>query len=335
LLDGRLGVCVVGAGERGTQHARAWESLGNVRLVAVADIDRGRAERLAEELNFDFWSTDFRSAVSQPGVDIVSICTPAYFHPEVAVFSAEKSRHILCEKPIALTLEAADVIIEAARENDVKLSIGFQRRYTKYAETLAEVIQKGEIGRPVMFRLESAVEIRPKRAMHDRRRGNAGPVVDGCCHYFDLWRMIFNSEPTRVTARGFTFAEGRKELEGIEELAPDTVALIVEHASGDLGVITVSWGLPPGVKGRRGSDILGPEGVILLNRELRVIKEGGVERRIGPFVEDALREEVRSFAQSVLTDTEPKVTGEDGRVALRVSLAALESIETGETVELR
>jgi len=334
-LNQRLGVCVVGAGERGTQHAHAWSKIGSVDLISVADVNPLRARRLAKDLKFKFWSTDFESAILREGVNVVSICTPAFYHPEIAIFAASHGKHILCEKPIALTIEDAERMIHTARTNKVKLCIGFQRRYSRYFEVLADLISDGEIGRPVMYRLESAVEIRPKKAMHDMKRGNAGPIVDGCCHFFDLWRLIFHSEPKEVIAKGFVFARDREELQDIEELAPDTAAIIVEFVSGDLGVITISWGLPPGVRGRSGSDVLGPEGVILLEKEsMTIIKEGGNVRRVGPFVEDALLNEVQDFIDCVLTGREPKATGEDGLVALKVSLAALESMFSGKPVKV-
>ncbi len=326
---------MVGAGARGTTHARVWKMIDNARLVAVADIDEERAKEAAKKFDFDVWSTDFRKVVSRPDVNVVSVCTPAFYHPEVTVFAAQRGKHILCEKPIALTLDDADRMIEAADAHSVILTIGFQRRYTRYASTLARLIQRGEIGRPVMYRIMSAVEIRPKRAMHDMKRGNGGPIVDSCCHWFDLWRMVFNAEPTRVTARGLTLAKGREELKHIQELAPDTAALIVEYDSGDIGVITVSWGLPPGVAGQRGQDILGSGGVMFPGRdEITVVKEGGREKKIGGLMEDAAKKQIHHFVRTVAEEDEPKVTGEDGKIALRVSLAALESMETGKPVTL-
>ncbi len=171
--------------------------------------------------------------------------------------------------------------------------------------------------------------------MHDMRRGNGGPVVDICCHFFDLLRVILNAEPVWVTARGFTFAKGRKELREIEEVAPDTAAIIVEYSSRDLGVMTITWGLPPGAQGGNMEDILGPEGAIVLTSDkAKVIKEGGETREIGSPAENEKAKDIRDFARAILEDVEPDVTGEDGRIALQVSLAALESIKSGEPVSL-
>ena len=113
-----MGICVVGAGAMGTRHARLWKTVENVRLVAVADTNGERAEKLAKELDFDRWSTDFRSVVPRRDVDIVSVCTPAFHHPDVTVFAAGRGKHVLCEKPISLTIEDADRISKQPRPTE-------------------------------------------------------------------------------------------------------------------------------------------------------------------------------------------------------------------------
>jgi len=329
-----LGIAVIGAGDMGTSHTIGWSTLENARLVAVADLIEERARGLKEKYGFETWTRDYREAIDRGDVGVVSVCTPACYHPEVTVFAAERGKHVLCEKPIALTLEAADEMIEACKRNRVFLEIGFQRRYMESSMRLAELLQGGAIGRPVMFTDHSGAEIRPKRAMHDMREGNGGPIIDTCCHIFDLWRLIFDAEPIRVTARGFTFAKGRPELSHIRKLAPDTGALIVEHSSGDLGVMTITWGLPPGLNIRSYTDILGPKGVIFPGFNQILIRREGEEEKIDLVPMDAKAAQVHYFAKVVSGEAELKVKGENGRIALRVSLAALKSMEKGEPVKI-
>jgi predicted dehydrogenase len=322
----------------GTQHTNGWRTVKGARLIAVADLDEGRAKRLAEEYGFARWATDYHEVVALDEVDVVSVCTPAFYHPEITVYAAQHGKHVLCEKPIALTLEEADRMINTTRSCGVKLGIGFQLRFAKATQQLKGLFHRGEIGRPVMWRQNASAPIRTvvgKPAMHDLKRGNGGPTVDICCHTFDLWRVVLRAEPVRVTARGFTFARGREELKDVEELAPDTIAILVEHSSGDMGVITITWGLPPGAQGGSMVDILGSKGAIILaNKGLRVIREGGEERRIPCPSGDEKAEEIRYFAQRIIEGGEPEATGMDGKIALTVSLAALESMERGESVPL-
>lgn len=335
-----LGVAVVGAGMMGHHHAQAWASAAGTRVVAVADSDRERAQALATHLGLPAWFTDYRQAVDRAEVDIVSVCVPAYYHPEISIFAAEHGKHVLCEKPIALTIERARAMIEAAKRNDVRLGIGFQLRHLQSTRQLLELLHEGSIGRPVMWLYSFAAPIRPKLAMHDMLTGNGGPVVDFCPHRFDLWSLAFASEATLVQAQGLTLAQGRPELAGIKQVAPDTAAISVRFASGDIGALSITWGLPPGVSGGSLAEIWGSKGLIQADLDsLRLITEGGRETAFGPYGQDAmtdgLRLQAQSFIQAVLTGTEPVATGEHGLAALRISLAALQAMQTGTGVDPR
>jgi len=330
-----LGVTVIGAGEMGSQHTYGWSALENVELVAVVDPIKERAIKLKREYGFKAWMQDYREAINRDDVDVVSVCTPAYFHPEITIYAAERGKHVLCEKPIALTLKDADEMIRTCKKNEVFLEIGFQRRYMERYMKLETLLREETIGRPTMYVRSSAAEIRPKRAMHDLKRGNGGPIIDACCHFFDIWRVLFSSEPVWVMARGFTFAEGHPKLVHIEELAPDTGTLNVEYKSKDLGVIIVSWGLPRGVRISGSEYILGAKGAIILaSKQIILKKEDGKEEKISFIPANAKVRQVHHFARVLMGEAKPRVTGEDGRVALQVSLAALKSMKKKKPVTI-
>lgn len=338
MAGNEIGVCVVGAGTMGTQHAAGWQTVDGARIAAVVDLDEKRARTLAESSGADRWLTDYRKALTADDIDAVSVCTPAGVHPEVTVFAAEHGKHVLSEKPIALTLAEADRMIDTTRDCGVKLGIGFQLRFSAATAELASLIQGGKLGRPVMWRRNVSAPIRTvvgKPAMHDLAHGNGGPVVDFCPHTFDRWRKLFQAEAVSVVARGFTAAEERPELAEIERLAPDTAAILVEFSSGDLGVFTISWGLPPGASGGSMEDVLGPRGGVTVGgKELKLVTEGGQERVIPCPGAEEKAQEIRRFVQAVCQDGEPEATGADGRAALAISLAALESMERKEKVTL-
>ena len=325
-MAGRFGVAVIGAGDMGAQHSRGWSTFKDARLVAVADPILERAKNLKRLYGFEVCVRDYREAIDRDSVDVVSVCTPAYYHPEITIYAAERGKHILCEKPIALNLRDADEMIKACRENGVHLEIGFQRRYMEGYIKIKSLLEDGALGRPNVYFRSIAGDIRRKRAMHDMRRGNGGPIIDTCCHFFDIWRVLSSSEPTQVYARGFTFAEGRPELSQIEELAPDTASINVEYESGDLGVILVSWGLPPGIRLPGSEYVLGPNGAAAILNDRLIVKLEGEEMVFPINPADAKIRQIHHFARVVLGEAEPKSTGEDGKVALMVSLAALESM---------
>jgi predicted dehydrogenase len=200
------------------------------------------------------------------------------------------------------------------------------------------LVQDGAIGRPVVHLQGNAAEVRPKIAMHDKH-GNGGPLVDGWCHFVDIMRIVFGADPVRVYARGFIFAKGHPSLESIRDLAIDTASATVDFGSGDLMATTWSWGMPKGVRvPLLGETLLGPEGAIRMGqRAITLIGEGGEETAVAcervpsPDATAALARDLTQWARG---NGQSDVTGEEALIALKTSLAALQSIETGQPVDI-
>ena len=334
-----LRVCVVGCGMMGTIHAQRWNALPDARVVAVVDIKPDSAERLAAACGLDRWYGDYRGAVARDDVDVVSVCIPTHLHSEVTVFAAEHGKHVLSEKPMALTLAGADAMIAAAERNRVKLGIGFMRPYSPVQEQVRAWLAAGNLGRPLAYHSLDARELRPKREMHDAH-ANGGPVIDMGVHLFDGWARLFDAEPVEVFAMGHKLADGRPEIAHIREVAVDTATVVVRYASGDTGTFVCSWGLPPGVVPPGGPDIVfGPRGALHLiysmtHQEARWLKEGGAWETIATCDEDMYQREIASFARCIIEDRPPAAGGAEGRAALRVALAAVESIRSRKSIRL-
>ncbi len=329
-----LGICVLGAGDMGNAHLAAWNTIQNVKLVAVADIDEERAMAAQERHSVSSRHADIHAAIAEDGVDLVSVCLPTYLHREASEGAMRAGRSVLCEKPIAMTVADAEAMIRCRDETGATLGIGFCKRHLPQLAKLRELVQEGAIGRPVMYRMVAGTEIRFKPWIMDRRMGG-GPIIDMCCHYFDQWRWIFDAEPVRVMAMGMTFAQGAEELPGIE-VETDTATMLVEHESGDVGVISLSWGLPRGVGASGGEQVLGAGGVIVLQgmKALKLTRKGGEEETLGEFEGDLQPRQEAAFADAVRNGTAPLTGAEDGLIALKVSLAALESARAGKVVEV-
>jgi len=333
-----LRVCIVGTGNISRRHVEGWKAIPNAKLSVACDIDADVARNYAAEHGFESWCTDYRDALSRDDVDVVSICTPASVHADVAVFAAEQGKHVLCEKPMALTLEDCDRMINAAEKHGTKLQIGQMERFSKQTARLRELLSSGAIGRPVMA-IFCGTGFNPLPVFHDKH-GNGGPIIDGCIHNFDTWRVVFESDPVRVTGRGFVYGKYREELKSVKELAYDTVSAIVEYASGDVCNLLITNSLPPAVVEKhrlRVQEYIGPMGKIIggVRGPLKLVRADGTEEDFPrDDSQNFFNEEIRLFAEAVLTDGEVPVTGEDGKMALKVALGILQSVETGETVKL-
>ena len=342
------GVGVVGAGAMGKSHLKNFSRLPGFGIRAVADVNAEAAAEQAAAFGATFHTTDYREVVTRPDIDVVVVAVPAAFHADIAVMAAENGKHVFCEKPLALTVAAGERMIRAAKEADVKLALGFQLRFHKGVQILRERFRNGVLGRPVFYTAHAGLEVRPKLAMHDDAL-NRGPLVDVMCHTVDLWRGLFESDPVCVYARAAIFAEGKPRVAGVQKLAVDTAVVVVEFASGDVGTFHVSWGLPEGTRSLGGQFIHAPNGHVQLagwtkitftlnGREPEVIEDitcdAGFDnaKHFAAAVTDAAAERARRMQEPLPLDSVS--TGEDGLMALKVSLAALESAATGRLVSI-
>jgi predicted dehydrogenase len=328
-----FGVAIIGCGDMGGVHASAWADRPDSKVLAVFDpLERRRLE-LAQKTGAAACGSA-EEAIACDGVNVVSVCTPVCLHADMALLAAAHGRHVLCEKPIALRLHEADSMIAAAEQNGVLLAVSYQYRGIPRYRKCRELFQAGEFGGPLFARFVDVREVRPKVAMH-RRSMNGGPVIDMAGHYFDLMRFITGEEPEAVSARGHVFGAGKQRLEGLDDLAVDAAEIVVHMSGGHVLSVFVNWGMPEGFPGLGYELIAGPamavqpegDGLAAIYSERRVVHDlPAVSWGPGVRIDD--------LVSAVRTGGPLKVSGADGRRALEVSLAALQSIDTARTVPL-
>ncbi len=330
----QLNVCVIGAGALGTRHAECWQKVPDVEVVAVCDANEERAVAAGEKFGVSGVYFDHEAAFAHPGIDVVSVAVPQCAHRTVSEAAMRRGYHVICEKPLATTLADGEAMLTAAEECGVKFALGFCKRFSPQVRKTRELVQTGAIGRPVMYRHTSGIEVRPKGWIMDKEQ-SGGPIVDIGCHYFDQWRLIFDSEPVRVMAMGLTLST-ESPLMANYDPEIDTTTVLVEFESGDLGMLSLSWGLPEKVSTGRLEDLLGPKGIINVEGadKLTVVTEGGEQVSYDNLGADMVAEEIASFARSIREDKPVFAGGKEGLIALRVSLAALRSIATGKAITL-
>lgn len=334
----KFGVTIIGAGHMGRIHADGWRLVEDARIVSVVDMNAALAHEMAAQHGARVVA-DVAEAIADPAVNVVSICTPTFLHPQLALLAAQHGKHVLCEKPIALRLADARAMLDAARAANVQFSVGLMRRHTAILPTLRTWMRAGNLGSPRMAHTVNVMPLRPKRAMHDAN-ANGGPLIDMIVHFVDVWSMLFDAAPVALQAQGMTLAAGRPEIEHIAEKAVDTAAVLVRFSSGDVGNIFVSWGCPPDAKVFQHQEtILGPCGRL----DLRFAAEeqfadfhaaDGSTTRIAESTESMYRREVADFAAAIRNEAFDYDSAEAAITALKVSLGALQSIRTGQMVDI-
>ncbi len=236
----KIGIGVIGCGAIAVEaHLPNYAADGRARLVAVADVDRARAEEAAARFGVPHIYEDYRELLARGDIEAVSICTPNDVHAEQAIAAAQAGKHILCEKPMAISLEQAEAMIAAASAAGVQLMVGFTHRFYSFNERAAALIAEGAIGKPYTVRVRFAhrgpYESWSARSdwFFDRRRAGGGAVLDMGIHALDLTRFLLGEEIESIWASIATLAHP------IE--AEDAAVLCLQLTGGALGYIETGW----------------------------------------------------------------------------------------------
>ncbi len=335
----KIGVCVIGSGRAGMIHARNFaRGIDGARLVAMADPVQEAVDTACRELELKTGYLDYRDALEDDAVDAVVVVTPTVYHKEIVLAAADAGKHILCEKPMAMNVEECDAMIEAAGRNKVKLQIAFMRRFDRSFLQAKERIDSGEIGKVVLVKSLTHGPSVPQSWMYDIRKSN-GPLAEVNSHDIDTVRWFTGSEISEVyaLAGNYRCPEVREEFPDFY----DNVVMNCRFENGMQGVIdgavSVIYGYDARVEvlGTRGIMFIGhldDTSVVVCNDQQSLVRPG-VKSWRNLFI-DAYAREDQGFMECILEDSEPKVTGHDGKMAVKVVNAGNTSIIKKEPVTL-
>jgi myo-inositol 2-dehydrogenase/D-chiro-inositol 1-dehydrogenase len=330
-----ISVGIIGTGRIGRLHAEnLMYRIPAARLLAVSDIFVQAAEAVAEELGVPAAHQDHRRILNDEDIDAVLICSSTDTHARLIEEAARAGKHIFCEKPIALDLEAIDGALEAVDRAGVKLQIGFNRRFDPTFSRVREVVASGGIGEPHILRITSRDPAPPPI---EYVKVSGGIYLDMTIHDFDMARFLMASEVESIYAAG-----GVRVDPAIGEAGDiDTTIITLHFANGALGVIDNSRQAVYGYDQR--VEVFGSNGCVTADNNYpnaATISDARQVHRDLPlnfFVErytESYVAEVAAFVQCVLDDTPPPVTGLDGRIPVLMGYAAKKSYEEKRPVKL-
>jgi UDP-N-acetyl-2-amino-2-deoxyglucuronate dehydrogenase len=340
------GFGIVGTGVIAAWHADAIAMLPGARLVAVTDVAADAAAAFAATHGC-VAEPDLGTLLARRDVEVVCVCVPSGLHAEVGARAARAGKHLVVEKPIDVSLDAADRLIEAARTAGVALTVISQHRFDPGLVELKRLLDEDALGRLVLG--EASTKWYRSQAYYDSAawRGtyamDGGSLMNQGIHYVDLLRWCMGP-PVEVTAVCSTQAH---QIE-----AEDTSLAIVRFGSGAVGTILSSTAASPGFPQRL--EITGTEGTVTVEDGLIVRRALGTDRDPAPQVapeppdgdhsaagSDPAALDVASHAAQIAdllaaadAGREPAVTGESGREALEIVCAVYESSRTGRPVTL-
>jgi predicted dehydrogenase len=303
--------------------------------VAVADSDVGRAAQVASELEIEHSYDTVEALVEQDDIQAVVIASPSKYHARGIQVAAEAGKDVFCEKPLALTLEEADVALNAVAKTRVRLQIGFMRRYDPAYAKARNRIEAGEIGDPVIFKSVGR-DKEPPPPSFLQSNVNGTLFSDAAIHDFDLVRWLMGDEVVAVHC--FAGLLACPELAECNDI--DACLVNLRLARGGIGNVEAFRKATYGYDIR--TEILGTKGALhvgyLQHTAESVLTGDGilhdvVDHWLARFA-DAYLKEMRSFVDAIVTDKSVCPGGDDGRRALAVALAAEQSFRESRPVVL-
>jgi predicted dehydrogenase len=260
VADGTLGVAIHGAGWVAHAHAASWLKNPHVEIVSVSDIDPSRATRFVEEFGLHCPArTDYEQVLRDARVDVVDITGPNHVHAEQGIAAAQAGKHILVEKPQALTMAENRALRDAVRQAGVKSLAGFVLRWNPAVETIKSLIGGGGIGQLLYVEADYWHRMPTTHHawhLHSRRKTGGSAMLLVGCHAVDTLRWLTGDEVIEVSALGNNW-RGLFEYEA-------NVAAVLRFRSGIVGKVSVL--LDCAMPYTFNVDVAGTEGTIRDNR---------------------------------------------------------------------
>ncbi|MDY0092855.1 MAG: Gfo/Idh/MocA family oxidoreductase [Candidatus Vecturithrix sp.] len=332
-----LHVGMIGAGFMGRTHGDAYKNLTDVRLAGIASRGQEKARKFAEEYQCTNYPQP-EELINNPSIDIIDICLPTHLHEQYVVLAATHGKHVLCEKPFSLTLEAADRMIEATRKAGVKFMIAQVLRFWPEYMKIKELCDQGVPGKINTVYASRLAQFPNWGDWFQDVAKSGGALFDLHLHDIDYLRYLMGPVHS-------VYAVGKQDAKG----AWNHVVSVLNFTNGATAVVEGSNQMTAGYPFTMSLRAVGEQGTIEFsfkagfNVEERasaanavVLYQEGKSPEILDIVQkDGYLHEIEYFVNCVKNDVQPAiVTPEQSREVLQLVLALKKSLESGNVVRV-
>lgn len=312
----KTNVAVVGVGSWGKNHARVFHELENVNLVGIFDVNQDHAKQIAKKHNCKTFDSVSEIAKDE-SVQVVTIATPTSTHAKIALELIEAGKNVLIEKPMTSTIEEAEKIIDAQKSSNVIVSVGFIERFNPVIIRSRKLIDDSELGKLVLMSARRLGPFWPDRLK------DVDVIRDVSIHDIDAFRYLAKADPINLYARG-----GK-----LRHVYYDYTEILLDFGEGVTGFIESNYLTPHKY---RKLNLTFEDGIAegdYMTQELTVEDKEWVRNRKSTW-QEPLKAELSSFIEACANNTPPPVSAIDGIKALKIAIAAIESIEKHKVIEL-
>jgi predicted dehydrogenase len=341
------GIGIIGCGKI-TQVRHVPEYLDNprARIIGVTDMNAKRAEELAGKIGCKTYASA-QELLDDPEIQAVSVCTANFTHAELSIAALRAGKHVLCEKPMATTLQECEDMVREADKTGKILMIGQNQRLTKAHVRAKQLLRNGAIGRVVTFRTTfghggpETWSIDPGRGVwfFDKTRSVMGAMADLGIHKTDLIQFLLDDHVTRTQAILATL--DKKDAKGNPIGVDDNAICIYTMKSGVIGTMTASWTYYG--KEDNSTVLYGTEGIMRIyddpDYSISITKKNGEEEL---FKIDAIQTNdnqtksgvIDAFIESVEDGVPPQISGKSVLPAMKAVFASIRSSQSGKAVDI-
>lgn len=337
-----VGFAIAGSGMISRVHAEALGAVDGAELRAVWGRNPDRTRETAARYGAQPF-TDFKEMISRPEIHAVNICTPSGTHADLGILAASAGKHVLVEKPIEITLERADALISACRDNHVKLGVIFQSRFLPQVLRLKNAVDEGLFGNLILgdayVKWYRAPEYYAAGSWHGTLAlDGGGALMNQAIRTVDLLRWLMGP-----VASAFAF-KGALRYRHIE--AEDTLVGNVKFSNGALGVIEAATSIRPGFKrrleisGERGTAVLDGDNMTVWDLDGQAGAAGQAasvtdgSSNPAAIATEGHRLQIEDFVRAINENREPAVNGIEGRKSLELVEALYSSASEGRVIRI-
>lgn len=311
-------------------YLHALLALPQVEVVAIADEVKSRVEKIVEKHGIAYYE-DYRDLLAVSEIDAVVICSENVHHARETIDSAKAKKHVICEKPLGISVAEMEQMIDACRDNGVQLFTAFPCRYLAAVVNAKAAVDRGEIGDILAIKGTNRGSM-PGGWFVQPELSGGGALLDHTVHVMDLMNWFTGSKVTEVYAYAATLFH--------EDLKVDDAGMIhVKFENGTVGVLDTSWSRPKAFPtwGDVTMEIVGTKGSISVDSFAQKTELYSNEVGKGqylPWGDSMDHYMVESFVNALLEGKPAPVSGVDGLRSAEVALAGYESVKTGQPVKL-
>ena len=298
----------------GQNHVRIYSEMEGVELAGISDVDFERVDAMATQFNTKPF-TDYKEMFAE-GLDAVSVVVPTKLHKQVVLDALEAGLHVLVEKPIADSIENADLMIEAAEKVGKILMVGHIERFNPAVIKLKEIMESGVLGKVVSI---STRRVGP----YNPRIRDVGVILDIGVHDIDIISYLYGRKVNHV------YAVAGADIHSFEDHA--SIILRMDHEFA--GVVETNWLTPHKVRRLTAIGINGVAYLDYIDQTVEIHDNGWI-RQAKVVESEPLKNELEHFIECASTGKAPKTCGEDGKHALEVAMAAIRSYEEEKLIKI-